>query len=217
MDWKIELQVGRMDLLYSLLKWTPFSWVETEDGLRFHVCDDLYVYHQVRSEYRFSNLTCDDLVIDIGANIGVFSLLAAKRGARVLAVEPVMGDELYRNITLNGVNNIQVLECALGNGGEMTISWNGRIRRVPSMTLSQIVSKMGGCTFLKVDCEGGEWYIDPEELRDIRRIEMELHRMGEYSRYYSFMEGIRRYFQIDFDPSPHSTIFGIVHGYKRLE
>jgi len=29
--------------------------------------------------------------------------------------------------------------------------------------------------FLKMDCEGAEWFIEPEELKGIRRIEAEVH------------------------------------------
>jgi len=206
----------RMNLIYSLLKRTPFSWIETPDGLRLHICDDLYVYHQVRREYRFADLSGNDMVIDIGANIGVFSLLAARQGVQVLAVEPIMGDELCRNIAMNGVHhNIRVLECALGDGRETEITWGDRRRRVPTMTLSQIIDDMGGCTFLKVDCEGGEWFINPDELQGIHRIEMELHRKGNFWRYQAFIEGIRNNFSISYDPSPHSSIYGIIHGYSR--
>ncbi|MDD1678882.1 MAG: FkbM family methyltransferase [Methanomicrobiales archaeon] len=204
-----------MDLLYSLLKRTPFSWVETPEGIKLHISEDLYVYHQVLKEYRFSDLGADDLVIDIGANIGVFSILAAKQGARVLSIEPVMGDELRRNILLNRCRNIRILECALGNGEETEITWEGRTRCVPSLTLSEMIEELGRCTFLKVDCEGGEWCIDPEELRDIRRIEMELHRMGAHEKYLAFMDGVRKHFYIEYDPSPHATIYGIIHGYAR--
>jgi FkbM family methyltransferase len=204
-----------MELIYSLLKRTPFPWVETPEGLRWHIHEDLYVYNQVLNEYHISDLGKDDQVIDIGANIGVFSILAARRGAQVLAVEPIVGDELKKNIRLNKTENVRVQECALGDGKEREITWDGQTKRVLSQTLSQIIEVMGGCTFLKVDCEGGEWYIDPEELRGIRRIEMELHRIGDYEKYPAFMEGIRKYFRINYDPSPHSTIFGIIHGYAR--
>jgi hypothetical protein len=204
-----------MNLLYSLLKRSPFPWVETGEGLRLHISEDLYVYHQVLSEYRFSDLTKDDIVIDVGANIGVFSLLAAKRGAKVLAIEPLMCDELRKNIRMNKMKNVRVLECALGDGEERPITWEGRTRLVPSMTLTEIIEEMGECTFLKVDCEGGEWFIRPEELTGIGRIEMELHRMGEHRRYQDFMTGMRTYFHIEYDPSPHPTIYGILHGYAR--
>jgi hypothetical protein len=202
-----------MDFLYSVLKRIPSVHVETEEGFKWGISEDLYVYHQVLSEYRFSDLGKDDLLIDIGANIGVFSILAARRGARVLAIEPVMGYELRRNIRLNRIQNIRLLECALGDGREMEVSWNNRVHRVPSMTLSQMVRELGGCTFLKVDCEGGEWYIDPEELKGIRRIEMELHRCGNFQKFPSFMEGVRQFFHIDYDPGTHPAILGIVHGY----
>jgi FkbM family methyltransferase len=217
MDTEGFIEGSAMNLLHAILKRTPFSWVETPEGLKWHISDDLYVYHQVLNEYHFSDIGEDDLVIDIGANIGVFSILAARCGAQVLAVEPVMGDELKRNIRMNRIEHIHVLECALGKGGETEITWERRTGRVQSMTLSRIINQMGGCTFLKVDCEGGEWFIDPDELRSVRRIEMELHRKGEYRKYPSFMEGIRKYFRIDYDRSFHPTIFGIVHGYARKE
>lgn len=54
--------------------------------------------------------------IDIGANIGLFSILAEKKyGARVIAVEPSERERgrLERNMSLNGVS-FTVLPCAFG-------------------------------------------------------------------------------------------------------
>ena len=43
------------------------------------------------------------------------------------------------------------------------------------MTLTEIKNICGGCDFLKINCEGAEWGIKPEELKGIRRIEMMVH------------------------------------------
>jgi FkbM family methyltransferase len=57
------------------------------------------------------------IIVDGGANIGLYSLYAATRRPRatVLAVEPAPGivARLRRNIALNGLENVIVCDCAL--------------------------------------------------------------------------------------------------------
>jgi 2-polyprenyl-3-methyl-5-hydroxy-6-metoxy-1,4-benzoquinol methylase len=47
-----------------------------------------------------------DIVLDVGANIGVFALCAAKQGAQVYAYEPIPGtfELLQQNIQLHGLD-----------------------------------------------------------------------------------------------------------------
>ena len=49
-----------------------------------------------------------DIVLDVGANIGVFALSAAKQGAQVYAYEPIPGtfELLQQNIHLHGLDNV---------------------------------------------------------------------------------------------------------------
>jgi FkbM family methyltransferase len=49
-----------------------------------------------------------DIVLDVGANIGVFALCAAKQGAQVYAYEPIPGtfELLQQNIHLHGLDNV---------------------------------------------------------------------------------------------------------------
>ncbi|HVR41175.1 MAG TPA: FkbM family methyltransferase [Thermoanaerobaculia bacterium] len=58
----------------------------------------------------------DAVVLDVGANFGVWSLLASKRGANVHAFEPVpaMVSRLRDHIALNDANSIAVHTIALG-------------------------------------------------------------------------------------------------------
>jgi FkbM family methyltransferase len=60
----------------------------------------------------------EDTFVDVGANIGVYSVVAAVRGARVLAFEPNGGarEMLTANLALNDVaDRVQVLSCALAD------------------------------------------------------------------------------------------------------
>ena len=62
-----------------------------------------------------------DVVVDIGANIGIVALYLARKhpGIHIIAIEPVPTTfgHLQENIGLNGVNNITALNCAVTKDG----------------------------------------------------------------------------------------------------
>jgi len=142
--------------------------------IRFVIQDLPYRQITDISEYRFDDIRPEDIVIDIGANVGAFCIRAAQYSNHVTAVEPVTWEILHENIRLNKVQ-VMVIEGALGDGSPAEISWDEVRVSVPTYTLRQIIGMSGGCDFLKCDCEGGEWLIRPEDLAGIWRIEMELH------------------------------------------
>lgn len=82
-----------------------------------------------RAELTFVNryLQPGDLAMDIGANVGIFSVVMGKAvGAkgRVFAFEPVPSNisRLENNLKKNGLGNVQVLAMALGaSDGEMML------------------------------------------------------------------------------------------------
>lgn len=59
----------------------------------------------------------DDVVLDVGANRGVYSILLASKARRVIAVEPeaASSSQLLRNKQMNGLNNLDVYQRAFGN------------------------------------------------------------------------------------------------------
>lgn len=72
--------------------------------------DMAFVLHVLRKE---------DVFIDVGANVGVYSLLAASRGAQVLAIEPVPEtyNQLLDNININRFQNcIDPMNIGVGRG-----------------------------------------------------------------------------------------------------
>jgi FkbM family methyltransferase len=153
---------------------TALSGVVCRDQIRFHV--QATPYRQILDvpEYHFDDIQKEDHVLDIGANVGAFCLRAARLSRHVAALEPVTTDILEENITLNHAD-ITVIKGALGTGGPVEIAWDECRMVSPTYPLKKIIGIAGGCDFLKCDCEGAEWLIQPRHLDGIRRIEMELH------------------------------------------
>ena len=123
-----------------------------------------------------------DVVVDIGANIGIVALYLAKKhpAVRIIAIEPVPTTfrHLQENIGLNGVSNITALNCAVTKDGrdlKMIVNpghsggSTGHLRNmtqpghynltVQSRTLDGIFDEYvpGRCRLLKIDCEGAEY------------------------------------------------------------
>lgn len=114
---------------------------------------------------------------DVGACVGSYSLMAAARGARVIAIEPVPANyaECVANVTLNGLDdNITVLCCAAGADTADTMLFASpapgfglasqdhrsdqqteRIS-VPTRTLADIAEEYGLPAHIKIDVEGAE-------------------------------------------------------------
>lgn len=144
------------------------------DGIRFYDLPAPCRHITEVPEYRYGDIRQSDAVVDLGANIGAFAIRAARLSPRVTAVEPVTSGLLAANIRLNGAN-VRVIKGALGNGSVLPIRWDGITEMVRTEPLRQLIGHAGGCDFLKCDCEGAEWLIDPRDLDGVRRIEMELH------------------------------------------
>lgn len=135
---------------------------ETSDGvvIREILTDDCY---------RFLKRAVSGLVIDIGANIGVFTVLASLKGAEVEAYEPESNNftQLLVNCELNGVKP-EVFQLGIGSGetGYFTNNFGGTRREdsgeswgeVAIISLDDVV---GGrdVELLKIDCEGSEYDI----------------------------------------------------------
>jgi FkbM family methyltransferase len=144
-----------------------------------------------------------DVVIDVGANIGVFAAFAASRApeVKVYAYEPFPGniEWLQRNMKESGLTNVNIRAQAMaGAQGERVLhvnpeSWivHSLVREdggdgkqdisVKCLSLDEALDAEGiaRCDLLKLDCEGSEYEIlqgcSPAALKRVRRIVGEYH------------------------------------------
>lgn len=128
-------------------------------------------------EYR---ARASDIIIDVGAHIGTFNVVAASRTTtgRVHAIEPCKEsfNYLMRNVTFNSFTNVFAYHCALGDHrGLIRLyhnpdgNWRHTIMKevstnyetVPMCTLEDFMvqNNIQRCDFLKMNCEGAEFPI----------------------------------------------------------
>ncbi len=158
-----------------ILEKSVTKYVVTPEELKFFPFG-IETLNQVVSEYRFEDLKSDDIVLDLGANIGAFSLRAAKKCKHVYAVEPLYTEELNANIALNNLRDkITVIPYGVGRGDKIPIRYQDREKIIQTYPLSEILKITGRISFLKCDIEGAEWSIRPEDLDGINRMEFEVH------------------------------------------
>ena len=182
----------------------------TSDGVTFrrmpHGADAVYVV----GEYRFDDIRPDDIVLDLGANVGAFCIRAARRSRHVLAVEPILTEALRENVERNG-GGVTVVDGALGTGESVRVAWGERTLAVATSTLGEFAAMAGGCDFLKCDCEGAEWFIRPRDLDTVRRIEMELHMPpigGPVNR--TLLDYIGEHYDFDIERTPGYDVKGVI-------
>lgn len=142
-------------------------------------------------------------VIDVGANIGIISLMSAKRGARVYAFEPeqLNYETLEYNVKVNNFEDkIECINLGVGIPGEHKLFIHERISGATSTKINsntgldenryQIIKLISiqdvfdnynieHCDLLKLDCEGSEEDIirdfNDEIANKINQISLEFH------------------------------------------
>jgi len=147
----------------------------------------------------------NDVVFDIGANVGAFALLAAVYTTnKVVALEPVPSNYelLRRNVSNNGMRNVHLMRVAVSDQPKTVemLLFDGEMFgcRIPSphvdrcgqdlktievdcIPLAQAMEAqdVDRIDFLKLDCEGEEFAIlralEPAILDGIRVIALEYH------------------------------------------
>jgi len=155
-----------------------------------------------REIYHLQECDHSQVIVDLGANIGVFALYASWRypTAKIYAVEPDSdnAEQLQANVAINGLQSrISVLRKAVSaKEGEVFLFRNPDSSRghslahrlkcepritVSSVTLEQLFDSSGieTCDFLKMDIEGAEYEViygcRPSFLKRIKVMAIEHH------------------------------------------
>lgn len=152
-------------------------------------------FDPVERELLGRRITGDFVFIDIGANIGAYSLFVAGLagpGAHVLAIEPqpVIFERLIHNIRQNPIGTVKAMQCAVADrNGELTLFIDRRNRGessikylrpenqaggqtiVPSRTLLGILreERLDRVDAMKLDVEGAEDLVLEPFLREAPR------------------------------------------------
>lgn len=146
------------------------------DGCRFRVTDQILGAQRVRNNPWFGRVRDTDVVVDVGANIGVITIPLAKVARKVYAVEPLFCKELEDNVKLNELNNVEILPVGIGKEAHKEIKFSSKSALAPIITFKKLKEVVGEqIDFLKMDGEGCEWEMDPSELKGIRELRMEFH------------------------------------------
>lgn len=190
---------GKRHTVRSLLKWLPLSHVKSFYGpiIKCNARDKTNVY-AISGEYgriisdHIEGLPEDSIFIDIGANCGIFSFLAAAHltKGKVVSFEP--NPEIYRffidNLKLNAPDNLIAMHCAVGESDGLleletdarhsgkthiklspTAACAGKYYTVPAYniaTLEQLKTIVANNqTHIKIDVEGYEANIISALLR----------------------------------------------------
>ncbi|MBI3766237.1 MAG: FkbM family methyltransferase [Ignavibacteriales bacterium] len=130
-----------------------------------------------------------DIVVDLGANAGVFAVLAALLAEKVIAVEAQSGfiNEIYSNTKKNDCSDKVSVEFGLvgAHTGVFSNKKNLEVashfgKMPPILSLGGIIARhrLGTINFLKVDIEGSEFDLmsgDINWLAFVEKLVMEVH------------------------------------------
>lgn len=130
-----------------------------------------------------------DHVIDLGANVGVFTMLAANTGGKVIAVEAQseLLEALKVNLNRNNIAFKVTIVLGLVGAGTGIFSDESKLKKTagyafqpPKLTMQQILRDNGieKVDFLKMDIEGSEFDLlrtDNAWLERVEKIAMEVH------------------------------------------
>jgi FkbM family methyltransferase len=158
---------------------------------------DEVIIHKCYTPNEDFELKDDYIVVDAGANVGTFTLLAASKvtKGRIYSIEADKNEfkRLIDNMKANDFHNITPLNIALTDivgqvimsNGKVTSVGKGKIPRYTyegscnSITINELIKEYNipKIDFLKIDIEGSEFVLfkDTDWLDKVKTIVIELH------------------------------------------
>ncbi|MCV0411890.1 FkbM family methyltransferase [Nitrosarchaeum sp.] len=152
---------------------------------------------------KYLKINSNDVVIDIGAHIGLFTLYVSQfcKEGKIYAYEPVKTnfELLIENIKINSLKQVNAYNCAVldskkkiqiflndDDAGHSIYTKSQNSVLVESTSLKNIFdeNQIQFCNLLKMDCEGAEYEIlknlPLEYFKKINKIVMEYHMFNKF-------------------------------------
>ncbi len=160
-----------------------------------------------KNYFKYTTPKKTDIVIDIGAHIGLFTLLAASKGSKVFSFEPDPSnfehllDHLKVNKNLSKLVKAKNYAIWKKKGSIVFYRYTSSVShsiitrpdksladkiKVKTITLNDVISdnNINKIDFLKIDCEGAEYDVlsslHDENWPLIKHIVMEVHNFGNF-------------------------------------
>lgn len=182
-----------------------FYWDENEPPIKYRpgTSDESIIQTVLieKKEYLFPSFK-PKLVWDVGANIGVVSIILAKiyPETKILAFEPVKENLELLNFNTAHLPNVEILKCGLGkktakvpifkstdpvnHGGFSTHIDGVGYDDIDILKASSAVQSHGIPDLIKIDCEGAEFDILSDisaYIHEVKWITGELHGVDDYA------------------------------------
>ena len=167
--WQAQSRI-RGEVIFHWIDGSKLAVRRGMTGATGNIYCELHEY--VDMSFVLHTLKPGDLFVDIGANVGSYTVLASRVcGAKVVAVEPDphTAGYLRRNVEINGMENVvQVVEAALGSSegflsftigldtvNKVAKAEDRNVREVPVKTLDEVLNGQVP-KVIKIDVEGYE-------------------------------------------------------------
>jgi FkbM family methyltransferase len=245
--WQIQNRAEMLALLFGRSSRTPIL-LRLRDGKQFRVRTAMDVWIIIETclghdyEQNGFDIRSDWRIIDIGAGLGEFAVMAAKKCPEgvVYAYEPFRESFalMQENIALNHLGNIRAFPYAVGGSpGEMHLKTASGVpvlystamndpregkddAVVQATTLDEIFAHcdIRTCDLLKMDCEGAEYDIlfhAIAALQNTKRIALEYHNGITESTHLDLVRFLERSgFSVITKPSPVHSYTGLLFAWR---
>lgn len=166
--------------------------------------------------YKKLKVSPRDVVIDLGAHIGLYTLKIGKKCKKVIAIEPHPEnfEILLKNIKLNHFENVEAIKCCVSNkdgyaqlfgeGGSASLLSREHHSFIKTKTLNikKLIHK-NLPTCIKADIEGSEevvfYSLKDDKLKHIRKIILEVH--PNMINEHRLISHLKKYFKLKKFPS----------------